>query len=347
MMIARIRGRRPDYQSLDYLRHRRHDGPASVRTIRHVSTEQPQPARRYRFLGLFKGLRPRIEAKPAVGKALEGSILCYVFRANMRRLATFENEIRWPRRVLTLTEAVKYIDATGYCMLFPVRNVPLPSLYYAVTRRGLQGEWKWDKYSSMVWRWKDELPRRRRAVYAKYFRGRGTFISLKFLPYFLTMEGSAVAEGDHDGFYAEGRIRDDCRIIWEALEEHGPLATLELRNACKMDTKAGNIRFKRAILELQCMLIVVHFGAEQETNAWASGRYELMRRAFAKQTEAARQLSSEDARTWLAAKFRERNPDASPTHLTRLFGWLKAEAAAAWEGTMRPSRVPGQRKASQ
>ena len=269
------------------------------------------------------------------------------FGANMRRLATFENEIRWPRRVLTLTEAVKYIDATGYCMLFPVRNVPLPSLYYAVTRRGLQGEWKWDKYSSMVWRWKDELPRRRRAVYAKYFRGRGTFICRRFLPYFLAMHGSAVVGGDHERFYAEGRIRDDCRIIWEALEEHGPLATLELRNACKMDTNAGNIRFKRAILELQCMLIVVHFGAEQETNAWASGRYELTRRAFPQQTTAARQISPEDARTWLAAKFRERNPDASPTHLMRLFGWPKAEAAAAWEGTMRPSSVPRHRKASQ
>ena len=77
------------------------------------------------------------------------------------------------------------------------------------------------------------------------------------------------------------------------LEEHGPLATLELRNACKMDTKSGNIRFKRAILELQCMLIVVHFGTEQETNAWASGRYELTCRAFPKQTAAAKNISSE------------------------------------------------------
>ena len=269
------------------------------------------------------------------------------FDANMPRRPTFESEIRWPRRVLTLAEAVKYIDATGYCMLFPVRNIPLPSLYYAVTRRGLQGKWKWDKYSSMVWRWKDELPRRRRAVYTKYFRGRGTFISLKFLPCFLAMEGSAVAAGDHEKLYAEGRMREDCRIIWEALEEHGPLATLELRNACKMDTKAGNVRFKRAILELQCMLIVVHFGAEQETNAWASGRYELTRRAFPKQTREARQISPEDARILLASKFRERNPDASPMHLARLFGWLKAEATAAWEAALRPSTVSSRNKASQ
>ena len=134
----------------------------------------------------------------------------------MRHHATLENEIRWPRRVLTLAEAVKFIDATGYCMLFPVKNVPLPSLYYAVTRRGLHGKWKWDKYSSMVWQWKDELPRRRRAFYAKYFRGRGTFISLKLLPHFLALRESAVGPGDYEKYYSEGRISDDARIIWEA-----------------------------------------------------------------------------------------------------------------------------------
>ncbi len=339
---------RPDYKSLDYLNHCRHDGPASVRTIRHVSTEQPQPVRKYRFLGFVQGASTANRIEACGGARRWNEPLCVTFfGANMRRNATFENEIRWPRRVLTLAEAVKYIDATGYCVLFPVRDIPLPSLYYAVTRRGLQGKWKWDKYSSMVWRWKDELPRRRRAVYTKYFRGRGTFISLRFLPHFLAMQESAVAAGDHDRFYAEGRMRDDCRIIWEALEEHGPLATLELRNTCKMDTKAGNIRFKRAILELQCTLIVVHFGAEQEINAWASGRYELTRRAFAKQTEAARQISPEDARIRLAAKFRERNPDASPSHVARLFGWPKAEAAAAWEAALRPAGISRQRKASQ
>ena len=247
----------------------------------------------------------------------------------MRQHATLENEIRRPRRVLTFAEAVKFIDAAGYCMLFPVKSVPLASLYYAVTRRGLHDKWKWDKYSSMVWRWKDELPRRHRAFYAKYFRGRGTFISLPLLPHFLAMRESAVAPGDSARFYSAGRIRDDARIIWEALEEHGPLATLELRNACKMDTKAGNIRFKRAILDLQRMLIVVHFGAEQETKAWASGRYELTRRAFPQQTAAARHISPKDARNKLAAKFREWQPRASPTHLARLFGWTKVEAVAA------------------
>jgi hypothetical protein len=244
---------------------------------------------------------------------------------------TLENEIRWPRRVLSEAEAVKYIDATGYCMLFPVANVPLPSLYYAVTRRNPHAEMVWDKYSAMVWRWKDELPRRRRAYYAKYFRGRGTLISLKLLPHFLAMREAAAAPGDHERFYAAGRIREDARAVWEALETHGPLATLELRHACKMETKAGNKRFKRAILDLQCLLIAVHSGAEQETAAWASGRYELTSRAFPKETAAGRRIQPEQARRALAAKFLEWHTDAQPVQLARLFGWPKTDAIAAIE----------------
>jgi hypothetical protein len=244
---------------------------------------------------------------------------------------TLENEIRWPRRVLTAAEVVKYIDATGYCMLFPVANVPLPSLYHAVTRRNPHLDFVRDKYSVMVWRWKDELPRRRRAFYAKYFRARGTFISLKYLPHFLAMRDAAVEPGDHERLYAEGRIREDARVVWKALAEHGPLATLEFRHVCKMDTKAGNVRFKRAILDLQCLLVAVHFGAEQETAAWASGRYELTCRAFPKETAAAPRIQPAEARTKLASKFLEWHTGAPPAQLTRLFGWPKADVIAAIE----------------
>lgn len=221
-------------------------------------------------------------------------------------------------------------------MLFPVTNVPLSSLYCAVTRRGPDDGVYFDKYFEMIWRWKDELPRRRRAFYAKYFRGRGTFISRKVLPQFLAMRDAAVASGDHDRLYREGRIRDDARVIWQALEEYGPLATLELRHASKMETTTGNVRFKRAMLELQRMLVVTHFGAEQETGAWASGRFELTCRAFPEETVAAVNVTPEEARGKLAAKYLEHHPGAPPAQVARLFGWSGDEALAACE------RVPAE-----
>lgn len=214
-------------------------------------------------------------------------------------------------------------------MLFPVKNVPLTSLYYAVTRRNPESDFVWDRNMEMLWKWKDILPQRKGTYYAKYFHGRGTFVSLEQLPNFLAMREAAVEPRDHERFYAEGRIREDARAIWEALATHGPLATLELRNVCKMDSKAGNVRFKRAIADLQCLLVVVHFGTEQETAAWASARYELTCRAFPKETAAARSIAPEEARRMLAAKFAACYPSAVPGQVARLFSWTKAQAVAA------------------
>ncbi len=235
-------------------------------------------------------------------------------------------EIRWPRRVDTPAAAVRFIDAVGFCLLFPVKNILLPSLYYAMARRMPV---TWDRYSAKLWKWKDELPRGRRALYTKYFRGRGTFISRVMLLNFLAMRGAPVRIGDYEAFYAAGKVSHDARTLWKTLAEHGPLATLELRHACKLDNKAGNSRFKKAVLELQCLLVVTHFGAEQETAAWASNRLELIARAFPEEARHSRNIIPETARAAIAKRYLEWRPDAEPPALARLFGWSRVEAIAA------------------
>jgi hypothetical protein len=239
------------------------------------------------------------------------------------------HEVLWRKRVRTAADAVRFIDATGFCVLFPLARIPLPSLYYACAHRDIHLGPGWDKYCEMIWGWKDELPHRRRAYYAKCLRGRGMFVSLKLLPHFLAMRDSATAPGEHQRFYAAGRISHDAQVIWKTLEEHGPLATLELRHACKMESKSSNARYKRAMLELQCHLVIVHFGAERETAAWPSSRFELTARAFPKQVAAARSLSPDAARAAIARKYFDWHPAAPPATLARLFNWTKAEALAA------------------
>ena len=243
-----------------------------------------------------------------------------------------EGEVRWPaaagrpKRVVTAADAVRFIDSVGYCLLFPIRSLPLPSLYYACARRECTD---WDRYCLRIWKWKDELGRRRRALYTKYFKGRGTFLSLKLLPHFLAMEGSAYAAGDFARAYAAGRITVDARAAWEMLAAHGPLATLELRHACKMDSKAANRRFKKAILQLSRLLLVFHSGAEQETESWASSRFELTARAFPRAIARAREIEPAEARRVLAKKYLDWHPQADVRSVARLFGWTNAEALAA------------------
>src|ERR1700744_85690 len=95
------------------------------------------------------------------------------------------NRFRWRKRVLRPDEAVRFIDAVGFCMLFPVKEVPLPSLYYAMSHHDPGLDFEWDRYADMLWKWKGSLPKRKLVFYAKYFRGRGTFLSLGHLPNFL------------------------------------------------------------------------------------------------------------------------------------------------------------------
>ena len=226
-------------------------------------------------------------------------------------------EIRYPRRVRSAADAVRYINAVGFCLLFPLKNLPLPSLYFACARRELT---RWDRYCLLIWKWKDHLGSRRAAFYSKYFHGRGTFVSLEFLPHFLALESSSWRADDFDRAYSAGRISADARSLWEALASHGPLATLELRHACNFDSIAGNRRFKKAALQLSRLLVVFHSGAEQETDSWASNRFELTARAFPAAVAAAQKISLAEARRTLAAKYLEWHPDAAPRTIARLFG---------------------------
>jgi len=221
---------------------------------------------------------------------------------------------------------MRFIESVGFCVLFPLKNIPLPSLYYAVSRRQIV---HWDKSAQLIWNWKDELPKQSRSFYGKYFKGKGSFISLKFLPQFLATHGTAIEPQEAETFYETGRISRDALELWLALAKHGPLPTLELRHACKMESQAGNKRFKRAMLELQGLLIVTHSGTEQETEAWASNRFDLVARGFSKQVAEARKVSPEEARVTIAVNYKTLYPGAVPAQIARLFGWTKAQAVAA------------------
>jgi hypothetical protein len=238
-------------------------------------------------------------------------------------------EIRWPRRIITPADAVRYLDAVGYCLLFPIKGLALPSLYFAMARRQFV---TWDHYAVKLWDWKAQLPLKRRAFYAKYFKGRGTFISIRMLPHFLAMRESAAFPDDAGKFFTAGNISHEARTIWEALAGLGPLPTLELRHACKMESVAGNKRYKRAMLELQTRLLVVHSGTEQETAAWPSGRFDLTSRAFPRESALARKIKPDAAREAIAGKYLEWHPQAELRLLARMFGWSREEVLAACHG---------------
>ncbi len=237
--------------------------------------------------------------------------------------------------IRTIAQAARYIDRVGFCLLFPSKKLPLPSLIEASKGRALRNYKPcadWSDDFVRLWRWKDELPRKRLAYYGKYFRGRGVFLSLEFLAYFYCLEGNHGTRDEYERLYREGKTTADAHVVCTALVERGPQATLELRYGLGWEAKRGNRRFKRALLELQQRLLIVHWGTKAETRAWESAVYQLTARAFPKAMRAAAKLSPDVARQRIAAQYRKHRAHAKPQEVARLFGWSRAEAEEALGG---------------
>ncbi len=243
-------------------------------------------------------------------------------------------------RIRTLAQAGKAIDRLGFCLLFPNKGVLLPSLIEEATDRKLRSynpRTDWSDDFLRVWKWKDELPRKRLAWYGKYFRGRGLFLSPQLLACFYCLEGNHPSRNDggaYERLYRAGRITADARTVAAELQESGPRGTLELRYSLGWGSKRGNLRFKRAMAELQARLMVTHFGAQAETRAWQSAVYQLTPRAFPKAVRTAAKLSPEEARRHIAGQYRKHYPKVSPPQLARLFRWPREEAQAALAGSV-------------
>ncbi len=237
-------------------------------------------------------------------------------------------------RVRTIAQAAAFIDRVGFCLLFPSKGLRLPSLWAAVKGRPRPGfELKarkilavWDADAERLWRWKDELPRRRLAYSGRYFRGRKALLSLAFLPCFYRLENNYGTADEYEQLYREGRLSADAHAVAARLYKHGPQAALELRYALGWSDQRGNRRFKRALGELQQRLLIVHWGTKAETAAWESVVYELTPRAFPRAARASLKLAPEEARRRIAVQYRRLNPAATPADFRRLFGWSSGSA---------------------
>ena len=234
--------------------------------------------------------------------------------------------------IRTIAQAARYVDRVGFCLLFPSKKLPLPSLIEASKGRALRNYKPcadWSDDFMRLWRWKDELPRKQLAYYGKYFRGKGSLLSLEFLACFYCLEGNHGTRDDYERLYRAGKITADAHAVCAALARRGPQATLELRYGLGWESKRGNRRFKRALLELQQRLLIVHWGTKAETRAWESAVYQLTACAFPKAMRVAAKLSPDAARQRIAAQYRKHRAHAKPQEGARLFGWSRAEAQAA------------------
>ena len=80
-------------------------------------------------------------------------------------------------RVITLQDAVKFVDKVGFAYVFPDGRIPFPSLWGAVSDDPMQemdaDDHGWTKETQLTWRLKDELGGSRKVWFGRFFRGTG------------------------------------------------------------------------------------------------------------------------------------------------------------------------------
>lgn len=249
-------------------------------------------------------------------------------KAQLARLRDERYRRKPSLRLKSAQEAARFVDTLGFCFLWPINGVEMPSLWAAVAGdRPVADEH--DDPGHVTWRWKDESLDKRRWYYGKLLRGRATLVSLNVLPCFYALSENFGGPDDYLEEYRAGRLSLEARTIYEALRDLGAMDTLRLRREARMSAESSKTRFEKALTELQKGLKILPIGVA-EAGAWRYAFvYELVDRWLPDLPEAARSIARGAARAELARRYVENVIAATPSMISRVFGWRRDETEAA------------------
>ena len=171
---------------------------------------------------------------------------------------------RW---LATVDQAVKFVQDRGFMFFWPIKGIEFPSLWTAVAGdRPVANEH--DDPGHVTWGWKDQMLGKREWYYAKMLRKKATLISLEVAPYFYALtENYGDPEQDYLIQYEAGRLKQENKLVYEALLRNGPMDTVALRRKVGLTSKESKYRFERALLELQADMKILPTGVA-EASAW-------------------------------------------------------------------------------
>jgi hypothetical protein len=177
-------------------------------------------------------------------------------------------------------EAAAWIDRVGVALLYPSPDYVLPSLWEAVAGR-FEIDWaireadgtfvSFTPEMDKVWRWKDELPRRRLACVGLHIARTSSLVAPRLVASLLSLNGRSAAPEDFGD--VEGLERE---LAQASLELGRPATRRELRLTVGVDKRVGD----RAINALQRKLVLTNAGRSDEESGWGSTLHDLFARRW-------------------------------------------------------------------
>jgi hypothetical protein len=208
--------------------------------------------------------------------------------------------------VSTMEQAAAFVEALGAVLLFPTERIEAPSLWDAVAGPDVEpfadgmGE-----PESMVWDWKDELPRDGLAWYGKFLFRRGSLLSPRLLSALYPGDGEP---SDHRGL----DLSREAHQIAETLVG-GPLTSAALR-----ELVGDRSRYDRAMGELHRGLLVTSAGVLTQRAGWPASIIDLTCRLF--------EVGAGPDPAYATARFLETQVATTARELSRAYGWPAATA---------------------
>lgn len=225
------------------------------------------------------------------------------------------------RRIKSKEQAIRFVDQRGFIFFWPIKYMPLPSLWVAVVGDRPVAD-AHDDPGHVTWGWKDSLLGTRRWYYAKVLRKKSTIISLPVAPYFYALsENYGSPEEDYQVQYLQGTMTQEAKAVYEALLSEGPLDTIALRRAAHLSSRESDSRFNRALTDLQADFKVLPIGTSQAGGWRYSFIYEVVHRHHPELLEKARIIQESQARLKLVQLYLFSVGAAPRRDLTKLFGW--------------------------
>jgi hypothetical protein len=257
------------------------------------------------------------------------------------------------RRVHTLDEAKAFLSEVGFCHLWPIQDIEMPSLFHAIAGRLRPVPRAHDDADlSACWGWKDDSLGKRWWYYGKMLRRKATLISIDMLPFFYACTENYGDLDDYLQEYQAGTLSSEAKQIYEALLRHGPLDTIRLRRESWMSAQSSKSRFERALVELQVGLKVLPTGVA-EAGAWDYAFiYDIVQRHFPDLPGQARQIKRSEARRTLVLRYLHNTVGVDRDMIRRVFhvlNWTPTElertlASLLQEGAIRVVQVEGRKQ---
>ncbi len=249
-------------------------------------------------------------------------------KLKVHRVRTFNLPPHAPLR--SPAGARRFVNERGFIFFWPIKGVEFPSLWAAVAGdRPVPNEH--DDPGHVTWGWKDDALDRKIWYYAKVLRGRATLISLELAPSFYALsENYGSPEEDYLIAYGEGRLTQAAKQVYEAILEHGPTHTIDLRRMARL-ANAKDSEFNKALETLQRDFKILPVGVAQ-AGAWRYAfLYELTARWYPDLPKQARPIGEAEARAKLLTCYFESMGAAPLNQVNRLFGWGPELTARAVE----------------